>query len=152
MNDLTPEFDICELLLNLKRQKMLPTLLFHFFFELIALFRDLLAGVERKQKEAYPTFSAPHLDFVFNPGSPISSDDFVKICQEVKTRDCFNGDFCKHILMRALQREIGIFINNHHFNAYRLVVMRFAMQGRLGVVFSDSSMACLFNHASSLVN
>jgi ATP-dependent RNA helicase DDX60 len=188
LEDLTPEFDICEMSLNLKRQNMLPCLVFHLnVFELIHLFRELLSGVERRQKETHPNyyltlqqkaaskkaqqeslqrdmksskdleeaqregviedsievvdFTAPHPDFVFCPGAPISSREFEDICKEVKQRDHFEGDFSKHALMRALRRGIGIYINDHHFTAYRVAIMRLAMQGKLGLVLSDASLA-----------
>lgn len=188
LDDLTEEFDICELSLNLKRQNMLPCLVFHLnVFELIKLFRQLLSGVEQRQKETHPNyyltlqqkaaakkaqqdslqrdmksgkdleeaqregviedsievvdFTAPHPDFVFCPGAPISSREFEDICKEVKQRDHFEGDFSKHALMRALRRGIGIYINDHHFTAYRVAIMRLAMQGKLGIVLSDASLA-----------
>lgn len=86
-------------------------------------------------------YTAPHPDFVMNPSGPISSKEFEDICKEVQQRDKFTGDFSKHALMRALRRGIGLYINDHHFTAYRVAIMRLAMQGKLGVVLSDSSLA-----------
>ncbi|CAE7499827.1 unnamed protein product [Symbiodinium microadriaticum] len=43
--------------------------------------------------------------------------------------------------MRALRRGIGLYVNDHHFTAYRRAIMRLALQGKLGVVLSDSSLA-----------
>lgn len=188
LNDLSQEYDVCELAFELKRQEKLPTLMFHLnVFELMKYFRELLEGIEAKQKEAYPNYyrnlqqkanakkamqegvqreaktnrevedaqregviedtievvdyTAPHPDFVFTPGAPISSREFEDICKEVKSRDRFEGDFAKHALMRALRRGIGIYINDHHFTAYRVAIMRLALQGKLGIVLSDSSLA-----------
>ena len=56
-------------------------------------------------------------------------------------RDNFAGDVKEHALMRALRRGIGLYIDDHHFTAYRVAVMKLAMQGKLGVVLSDISLA-----------
>lgn len=187
LQDLPKEYDICDLVLNLKRQGMLPCLVFHLnVFELISIFKNLLAGVESRQKSLHPKYysllrqrhlkqqaelddilrqypnerdridaqraglipssipdvdyGTPHPDFVFS-NAPISRMEFDKICEEVKIGDRFEGDVSKHALMRALRRGIGVYINDHHFTAYRMAVMKLAMQGKLGVVLSDSSLA-----------
>ena len=51
------EFDICELILELKERDMLPCLMFHLnAFEAIRLLQALLAGLEYRQKVAHPTY------------------------------------------------------------------------------------------------
>ena len=188
LSDMSEDYDICEMVMHLKGQSMLPCLIFHLnVFELIQLFRSLLGGIEAKQKAAHPNYyfnlqqrvdlkrmdaesvasstktkadmedamrdgivtdtvevvdyRAPHPDFVLSPAGPISSKEFDDICKEVQSKDKFPGDFSKHALMRALRRGIGLYINDHHFTAYRRAIMRLALQGKLGVVLSDSSLA-----------
>ena len=51
------EFDICEMILDLKQRDMLPCLMFHLnSFEAIRLLQALLAGLEYRQKVAFPTY------------------------------------------------------------------------------------------------
>jgi len=51
------QFDLCEVILALKELDMLPCLPFHLnTFEAIKLFRQLLCGLEYRQKVAYPTY------------------------------------------------------------------------------------------------
>ena len=51
------EFDICEMILELKERDMLPCLMFHLnAFEAIRLLQALLAGLEYRQKVAHPTY------------------------------------------------------------------------------------------------
>jgi hypothetical protein len=88
-----------------------------------------------------PDKTQPHKDFSFLLGGPIPVDEFEKICEDVAERDQFIGDVKDHVLMRALKRGIGLYIDDHHFTAYRVAVMKLAMQGKLGVVLSDSSLA-----------
>lgn len=85
--------------------------------------------------------TAPHQEFCFCPGGPISYTEYNDICTEVERRDKFQGDIKQHALMRALRRGIGFYINDHHFTAYRIAIMRLAMQGKLGIVLSDNSLA-----------
>ena len=85
--------------------------------------------------------TAPHHEFCFCPGGPISYTEYNDICAEVERRDKFQGDIKQHALMRALRRGIGFYINDHHFTAYRIAIMRLAMQGKLGIVLSDNSLA-----------
>ena len=85
--------------------------------------------------------TAPHHEFCFCPSGPISYTEYNDICLEVQRRDKFPGDIKQHALMRALRRGIGFYINDHHFTAYRIAIMRLAMQGKLGIVLSDNSLA-----------
>jgi ATP-dependent RNA helicase DDX60 len=85
--------------------------------------------------------TAPHHEFCFCPGGPISYTEYNDICMEVERRDKFQGDIKQHALMRALRRGIGFYFNDHHFTAYRIAIMRLAMQGKLGIVLSDNSLA-----------
>jgi hypothetical protein len=85
--------------------------------------------------------TAPHHEFCFCPGGPISYTEYNDICTEVERRDKFQGDIKQHALMRALRRGIGFYFNDHHFTAYRIAIMRLAMQGKLGIVLSDNSLA-----------
>lgn len=85
--------------------------------------------------------TAPHHEFCFCPCGPISYTEYNDICMEVQKRDKFQGDIKQHALMRALRRGIGFYINDHHFTAYRIAIMRLAMQGKLGIVLSDNSLA-----------
>lgn len=51
------EFDICDMILDLKEREMLPCLMFHLnSFEAIRLLQALLAGLEYRQKVAHPTY------------------------------------------------------------------------------------------------
>ena len=51
------QVDLCELVLSLKELDMLPCLPFHLnTFEAIKLFRQLLCGLEYRQKLAFPTY------------------------------------------------------------------------------------------------
>eukprot|EP00600_Ochromonadales_sp_CCMP1393_P002111 CAMPEP_0174983034 /NCGR_PEP_ID=MMETSP0004_2-20121128/16887_1 /TAXON_ID=420556 /ORGANISM="Ochromonas sp., Strain CCMP1393" /LENGTH=1782 /DNA_ID=CAMNT_0016235177 /DNA_START=1 /DNA_END=5349 /DNA_ORIENTATION=+ len=55
--DPSKDFDLCELVLELKRRDMLPCLPFHLnSFEAIRLFQHLLAGIEWRQKRDHPTY------------------------------------------------------------------------------------------------
>lgn len=55
--DPSKEFDLCDLVLELKQRDMTPCLPFHLnSFEAIRLFQQLLAGIEYRQKCAYPTY------------------------------------------------------------------------------------------------
>ena len=57
ISDAPKEFDLCELVLELKARDMTPCLPFHLnSFEAIRLFQQLLAGMEWRQKEKYPTY------------------------------------------------------------------------------------------------
>ena len=188
ISDSDPDFDICELVLNLKEKQMHPCLVFHLnIFDLISLFRQLIEGLERRQLEKHPNHysglrskasgqkseqenaaktastnkemqddiqagfldssggvideTAPHHEFCICPGGPLSYTEYNDICAEVERRDKFQGDIKQHALMRALRRGIGFYINDHHFTAYRIAIMRLAMQGKLGVVLSDNSLA-----------
>jgi hypothetical protein len=98
------------------------------------------AGFRANDNEV-PDNTQPHRDFSFLPNGPISIKEFDDICDDVKSRDKFEGDIKDHALMRALKRGIGLYINDHHFTAYRSAVMKLAMQGKLGVVLSDASLA-----------
>ena len=88
-----------------------------------------------------PDNTQPHKNFSFLPGGPIDMREFNDICADVAKRDNFEGDIKDHALMRALKRGIGLYIDDHHFTAYRVAVMKLAMQGKLGVVLSDASLA-----------
>lgn len=51
------EFDMCDLIFDLKEREMLPCLVFHLnAFEAIKLLQSLLAGLEYRQKLAHPTY------------------------------------------------------------------------------------------------
>jgi hypothetical protein len=51
------EQDVCELLLRMQRDSMLPGLVFHLnSFEAIRLFKSLIAGLEYRQKVDFPTY------------------------------------------------------------------------------------------------
>lgn len=55
--DPAKEFDLCELVLDLKARDMLPCLPFHLnTFEAVRLFQNLLAGIEWRQKRDHPTY------------------------------------------------------------------------------------------------
>eukprot|EP00598_Pedospumella_elongata_P005679 CAMPEP_0184977194 /NCGR_PEP_ID=MMETSP1098-20130426/7922_1 /TAXON_ID=89044 /ORGANISM="Spumella elongata, Strain CCAP 955/1" /LENGTH=1647 /DNA_ID=CAMNT_0027500153 /DNA_START=145 /DNA_END=5088 /DNA_ORIENTATION=- len=55
--DPAKEFDLCELVLDLKGRDMLPCLPFHLnTFEAIRLFQNILAGIEWRQKKDHPTY------------------------------------------------------------------------------------------------
>ena len=55
--DPSKEFDLCELVLDLKGRDMLPCLPFHLnTFEAIRLFQNILAGIEWRQKRDHPTY------------------------------------------------------------------------------------------------
>eukprot|EP00596_Hydrurales_sp_CCMP1899_P009618 CAMPEP_0119034286 /NCGR_PEP_ID=MMETSP1177-20130426/1284_1 /TAXON_ID=2985 /ORGANISM="Ochromonas sp, Strain CCMP1899" /LENGTH=1580 /DNA_ID=CAMNT_0006991613 /DNA_START=41 /DNA_END=4783 /DNA_ORIENTATION=- len=57
LEDPLKEFDVCDLVLDLKERDMLPCLIFHLnAFEAIKLLQSLLAGLEYRQKQAYPTY------------------------------------------------------------------------------------------------
>jgi len=57
LEDPPKEFDICDLVLALKEKDMLPCLPFHLnAFEAIRLFQGLVAGLEFRQKKAFPTY------------------------------------------------------------------------------------------------
>lgn len=55
--DTDKEFDLCDVILQLKEKEMLPCLPFHLnTFEAIRLFQQLLAGIEWRQKRDFPTY------------------------------------------------------------------------------------------------
>jgi hypothetical protein len=57
ISDPVKEFDLCELVLDLKQRDMLPCLPFHLnTFEAVRLFQSLLAGMEWRQKKDHPTY------------------------------------------------------------------------------------------------
>ncbi len=57
MHDPPKEFDLCEMILDLKSRDMLPALPFHLnSFEAIKLYQQLLAGIEYRQKRDHPTY------------------------------------------------------------------------------------------------
>jgi hypothetical protein len=181
LEDGATDYNICDLVLDLKFKNMTPCLLFHLnVFELISLFQRLVEDLEARELLKYPDHykdsdvkvvkneskkkgqgenqkelerakqdglvandgekrdkTQPHKDFSFLPEGPISVTEFENICKDVAERDNFIGDIKEHALMRALKRGIGFYIDDHHFTAYRVAVMTLAMQGKLGVVFSD---------------
>jgi ATP-dependent RNA helicase DDX60 len=55
--DAEKSFDLCDLVLQLKQQDMLPCLPFHLnTFEAVKLFQQVLAGLEYRQKLQHPTY------------------------------------------------------------------------------------------------
>lgn len=57
ISDPVKEFDLCDLVLELKNRDMLPCLPFHLnTFEAIRLFQHLVAGIEWRQKRDHPTY------------------------------------------------------------------------------------------------
>jgi len=85
----------------------------------------------------------PHPKFVLYAKSPLSRPEFEKILADVATTD-FHGDLVRaraHPVMRALRRGIGLFVDEVTLQAYKRNVMRLATEGKLGVVFSDESLA-----------
>ena len=82
---------------------------------------------------------APHKDYVLflNSKQSVSSAEFDDIKREVQEDRLQDG----HPWLRALRRGIGIYIDDACFPAYRRVVQRLAQRGKLGIVFSDNSLA-----------
>ena len=98
----------------------------------------------RLQPDRSVDLSEPHPNFCFCPSGSLTEREFKEICEEVVLRDHFEGNeeaVRNHALMRALRRGIGFYVDDHHLTGYRMVVMRLALQGKLGVVLSDSSLA-----------
>lgn len=51
------EVDLCELLFKIEEKDMLPCLVFHLnSFEAVGIFKQILAGLEWRQKSAFPTY------------------------------------------------------------------------------------------------
>ena len=87
--------------------------------------------------------AAPHPEFILSPPtSRVTALEFDDIIEEIKEdtgrREALEPS---HPYMRALRRGIGIYIDDSAFSVYRRVVQRLAQQGKLAIVFSDSSLA-----------
>jgi hypothetical protein len=107
----------------------------------VELEKDKQHGLVQNDNEQ-PDKTQPHEDFSFLPNGQITPIEFKEICKDVVARDKFaKNDIEEHPLMKALKRGIGLYIDDHHFTAYRVAVMKLAVQGKLGIVFSDSSLA-----------
>ncbi|KAJ1459759.1 hypothetical protein M885DRAFT_510993 [Pelagophyceae sp. CCMP2097] len=92
---------------------------------------------------AYVDVTAPHPEFVLAPPtSRLSAKEIDDILDELK-RDTQGREAlpASHILVRALRRGFGIYIDDAAFAVYRRVVQRLAQQGKLAIVFSDVSLA-----------
>ena len=98
---------------------------------------------------------APHPNFTFSNGMPLSQIELDNLLDEMEQNDGFekreseamskmkgqNQAILKHALIRGLRRGIGLFIDEVSFSSYRRAVQRLASAGKLAVVISDDSLA-----------
>eukprot|EP01034_Spumella_vulgaris_P027120 gene27121-33797_t len=98
---------------------------------------------------------APHPNYIFSKGLPLSEGELTILLDEMERFDSFvprdkqamvdqkgkNQSILKHALIRGLRRGIGLFINQISFPSYQRAVQKLASRGKLAVVISDDSLA-----------
>lgn len=102
---------------------------------------------EELTRHQFQDETKPHEQFTYVPLSKqLARSDYESIIQDVSGADTEGRRTFEHKMpanhpfLRALRRGIGIYIENG-IHSYRQHVQRLAQEGKLAVVFSDSSLA-----------